>query len=578
MKKTMMFRNAMCIVVLFSIMVLFFCFGAVANAAENGETETFTYSLSYEVPSNYTSNFIGNQIWDYESFSLNYRLVILHHSDADVDVITSPDPDKVVVVSKNYNFYRLGNDGSLTSISSTGVSVSYTLRRVRRSNNEAETVNGTRGLQSFYASSVSTDIPIYEADEAGKASALEYLKTGNDSGSINRPDWSEGSKDNSFGLNTFSGSLDGSNLITSWNGVSSRVVDISNYKNTGVRSVFTFKTADGLEDIEGKVYKISDNGFSIDVSSLSDGSFYSVTLTPFYYSGDDVVSGKLRLGVDSIFYNPDAVSGYDGDLFNIKNCQYATVPPLSCHGDVLTSGCFKLTWTPEGTYDEKIHDTFEVKLYAKVSVAFDTDVKRNYYTFCFPTGYKDIKTILGQYSFCSADISDFLISNGYIKSKILFNDNHGAFQINEVYKLYVRTVREDVSSGSKKYGNWSVYDFNSKKWYQNNQQDITDGRVVIGDTDPDPDNGDISGGDGGKITLPEKPGGDSGLKIGDLDFSDIGSIGKFFISLVNSLIQVIGSFPSLFASVFLFLPSELISMIYLGIVLVIIIGLIKAFL
>ena len=31
---------------------------------------------------------------------------------------------------------------------------------------------------SFYASSVSTDIPIYEADEAGKASALEYLKTG----------------------------------------------------------------------------------------------------------------------------------------------------------------------------------------------------------------------------------------------------------------------------------------------------------------------------------------------------------------------------------------------------------------
>lgn len=171
-------RNAMCIFALFSIIALFFCFGVVANAAESGETETFTYSLSYEVPSNYTSNFIGTQFWNYGSFSLNYRLVILHHSDADVDVITSPDPDKVVVVSKNYNFYRLGNDGSLTSISSSGVSVSYTLRRVRRSNNEAETVNGNSKLQSFYASSVSTDIPIYEADEAGKAAALEYLKTG----------------------------------------------------------------------------------------------------------------------------------------------------------------------------------------------------------------------------------------------------------------------------------------------------------------------------------------------------------------------------------------------------------------
>ena len=73
MLKTMLFRNAMCIVALFSIMALFFCFGVVATAAENGETETFTYRLSYEVPSNYTSNFIGNQIWDYESFSVNVK-------------------------------------------------------------------------------------------------------------------------------------------------------------------------------------------------------------------------------------------------------------------------------------------------------------------------------------------------------------------------------------------------------------------------------------------------------------------------------------------------------------------------
>ena len=171
-------RNLLNIFLLCCVFGLFLVFGAVANAAESGETETFTYSLSYETPFNYSSNFIGTAFWDYGSFSLDYRLVILHHSDADVDVITSPDPNKVVVVSKNYNFYRLGNDGSLTSISSSGVSVSYTLHRVRRSNNNAETVSGTNKLQSFFASSVSTDIPIYEADEAGKAAALEYLKTG----------------------------------------------------------------------------------------------------------------------------------------------------------------------------------------------------------------------------------------------------------------------------------------------------------------------------------------------------------------------------------------------------------------
>ena len=567
-------RNLLNIFLLCCVLGLFLVFGAVANAAENGETETFTYRLSYEVPSNYTSNFIGNQIWDYDSFSLNYRLVILHHSDADVDVITSPDPDKVVVVSKNYNFYRLGNDGSLTSVSSSGVSVSYTLRRVRRSNNEAETVSGTRGLQSFYASSLSTDIPVYEADEAGKAAALEYLKTGDY--------WSEGSKDNSFGLNTFSGSLDGSNLITSWNGVSSRVVDISNYKNTGVRSVFTFKTADGLENVEGKVYKISDNGFSIDVSSLSDGSFYSVTLTPFYYSGDDVVSDKLRLGVDSIFYNPDAVSRYDGDLFNIKNCKFSQLNPLDCHGYVANSGCFSLSWDIEGFDDGVYCDTFEVMILAKVSVTVTSGLKDklSFYTQTFHVDTDKIKTVSGYHEFCAQDIYDYLKENNILSfgNYVSLDKNRQNFKINQIYKLYIRTVRENVSNGSKRHGNWSVYDFSKDTWYTGGENDISDGRIIIGDVEPDPDTGDISGGDGGKITVPSKPGSDTGLKIGDLDFSDIGSIGKFFINLVNSLIQVIGSFPSLFASVFVFLPSELISMIYLGIVLVIIIGLIKAFL
>lgn len=545
-------RNLLNIFLLCCVLGLFLAFGAVANAAEDTEEEkeTYTYNATYKVP------FVGGYTEVVIDGTYENRLCFYKTDDGValcVNIAIENNTPICPSIQKFITRYQNGN-------------VQYTQLSTSFESGDLYDIKG--------------NIPIFDGTtEAGKAAALEYLKTGDDSGKINKPDWSEGSKDNSFGLNTFSGSLDGSNLITSWNGVSSRVVDISNYKNTGVRSVFTFKTADGLEDVEGKVYKISDNGFSIDVSSLSDGSFYSVTLTPFYYSGDDVVSGKLRLGVDSIFYNPDAVSGYDGDLFNIKNCQYVTVPPLSCHGDVKTSGCFKLTWTPDGIYNNSVHDTFEVKLYAKVSVAFDTDVKRNYYTFCFPVGYTDVKTVSGQYSFCTHDIANFLYSNGYIKKNSVFaSTDMGAFQINEVYKLYIRTVREDVSSGSRKYGNWSVYDFNTKKWYENNQQDISDGRIVIGDTDPDPENGDISGGDGGKINLPDKPGNDSGLKIGDLDFSDIGSIGKFFISLVNSLIQVIGSFPSLFASVFVFLPSELISMIYLGIVLVIIIGLIKAFL
>ena len=171
-------RYLLNIFLLCCVLGLFLAFGVVANAAENGETETFTYSLSYEYPNSYVSNFIGNTYLDYDSFSLSYRLVILHNSGGDVDVITSNSPDKVVVTSKSYNIYFLSGDGSLSSIGSKAVSVPYTLRRVRRSNNEAETVSETRKLQSFFASSISTDIPIYEDDEAGKAAALEYLKTG----------------------------------------------------------------------------------------------------------------------------------------------------------------------------------------------------------------------------------------------------------------------------------------------------------------------------------------------------------------------------------------------------------------
>lgn len=434
-------------------------------------------------------------------------------------------------------------------------------------------------LTDFYAGvdfPIETNIPIFENTEKGLADAKNYLETGDDSGRINVPDWSSGVKDNSFGLNCFSGSLNENLLSVTWDGVSSRVVDISEFKYTGVRSIFTFKTSAGLIDIEGGVYKISDNGFDIDLSTFSDGLFYSLKLTPYYFSGDSL-SGTLHLGVDSIFYNPSVLNGYDGSLFNIMNCQYSTIPPLDCHGNIDTLGCFKLSWTPDGYNNVSICDTYEVKLYAKISVCFDKDVKRSYYTFCFPVGDTDVYTVDGQHVFCSYDIANYLYSNGYIVKNSVFNNyDMGSFQINEVYKLYVRTIREDLSTGAKKYGNWSVYDFNSKKWYLNYQQDITDGRVVIGDTDPD-DDGDISGGDGGKITLPDDPN-DGNLVVGDIDFSDIVSIGKYFISLVNSLLNVIGSFPKLFSTVFSFLPSELVGMIYLSIVLIIIIGLIKAFL
>ena len=155
-----------------------------------------------------------------------------------------------------------------------------------------------------------------------------------------------------------------------------------------------------------------------------------------------------------------------------------------------------------------------------------------------------------------------------------------SFQINDVYKVYFRTghfVRKKDPDYTVSYGNWSIYTLDkSNNILSLNQVSIGHGSVVAPDTEFDED-GNFEADEIEHID-PPSDGSDINISIGDINLSDIASIGTFFKNLISSLLGILGDLPALFARIFSFLPSEIINMIYLSIVVIIIGGLIKIFL
>ena len=165
MLKTMMFRKAMCIFALFSIMALFFCFGVVANAAESGETGLYTYNLHY---TKHSSG--GNwQLSDcsFDTMSFENRICFLKGNTSN----TGTDDEWTA-----YDFACLSGE----YVSTCSFKLSYTLNRYLDNGNlyGDANVRVTENVNTVYAKTMKTNIPIFNNDEAGKAAALEYLKTG----------------------------------------------------------------------------------------------------------------------------------------------------------------------------------------------------------------------------------------------------------------------------------------------------------------------------------------------------------------------------------------------------------------
>ncbi len=158
-------RNAMCIFALFSIIALFFCFGVVVNAAESGAAEPYTYELHF---TRYSSG--GNwQLTDYvfDTMSFENRICLLKG-----DTLFVGTNDEYTV----YDFACLSGE----YVSTTSFRLGYTLNRYKDNGDlfGDANIHESTTFSSIGAKTIETNIPIFNNDEAGKAAALVYLKTG----------------------------------------------------------------------------------------------------------------------------------------------------------------------------------------------------------------------------------------------------------------------------------------------------------------------------------------------------------------------------------------------------------------
>ena len=145
-------RNAMCIFALFSIIALFFCFGAVANAEENSDDtpklNTYPYSFSYNSMT---------YDWGYDSFSCT--------------CISETPLCLYIVQRKNGNTYAIVTGDLVTSPNLGGKSV--------RHNNNGSIGEGILGWSGWIDIGSVSGLSIFDGTTAdGKAAAENYLKTG----------------------------------------------------------------------------------------------------------------------------------------------------------------------------------------------------------------------------------------------------------------------------------------------------------------------------------------------------------------------------------------------------------------
>lgn len=152
MSKTMMFRNAMCIFALFSIIALFFCFGVVANAEESSDDtpklNTYPYSFSYNSMS---------YDWGYESFSCT--------------CISETPLCLYITQRSNGNTLAMVTGNLLTSPNLGGKSVKHY--------NDGSTGDGLLGWSGWIDIGSVSGLPVFDGTTSeGKAAAKNYLKTG----------------------------------------------------------------------------------------------------------------------------------------------------------------------------------------------------------------------------------------------------------------------------------------------------------------------------------------------------------------------------------------------------------------
>ena len=296
---------------------------------------------------------------------------------------------------------------------------------------------------------------------------------------------------------------------------------------------------------------------------------------PIFYSAEGL-KNYLETGDESGWTNkPDANNvTYDESLGYIQGLSIESVLPYDCHGSAADgfTNCFMLSWDIPAYDRERYIETYEMKFdmqYAYKGYYGGLDNTKLLYDSALVDS-PSIAVSEGSHIFCAHDFCDWL----HIEDNFKLDFNYvSRFNIQDIKKIYVRLVRVDRVTGITVCGDWAVFDVDFKSGILNDR--------VIGDVNIYPGDSEIDG--NGNInakpteTIPGSDSSNNGFSFAGIDLTDIVNIGKYFIGLVESLINMIGNFPALFNRIFLFLPVEIRTMIYMFFVVIVVSGLLKIF-
>lgn len=524
-------RNAMCIFALFSIIALFFCFGVVANAAENEETETYSYSLFYDNHFNDGLNSAGVR-YQYQSFSLPYRICALYRND----ITTTVAGNKVT--SKNYEIYFYNQSAdSLYSITNKNLRVPCTVTTYSDTSftKVKDTSQGDVSLFQFLDCNLSTNIPIFNNDEAGNAAALDYLKTGNLPNTI--PDIEDDVHyDDAYYFIDFK-ATDFVNASWSGMGITTKIRDdghtiINHY--IAVKYIYGYRGM-SVDRHTLEPFENTGNALNIDFTqykpTVSEQYISAVLYTPYYKSGDSYFYGRTV----SVVLSP---TGKVQKVVNKKSSgDYEQVlPPLdgmATYDDGFKLIDFNTDKTGYSTWNgctEKKYDPFN---YTK-----DTA----YVSVCLGYAYK---TAPGQIALKYDTDVGFLISENKgslpmsaLKPEIVLkgmkNNNGIEYDTSKIFLRYISYTP------CYNYGGYVYYGKSNDIYFK------LDGSTDVTYKDREPTNGDQNGGFDWN-------------KISDMNPS---VILNYFVNTLQTLVNSVNNVSPFINNIFGFLPSELRTCVY----------------
>lgn len=528
----MKIRNAMCIFALFSIIALFFCFGVVANAAESGETvsQTFSYNLSYDLKGMKVGNYKNTKITIDGLSNLPYRMVGLKGDSHVYDEGTDN-----AFLAYSVTFYYLVND-NLSLFSNNGLKVNRSAVKTKWNDVEV-TSSDTITLSTISCSSITTNIPIFDEDEAGKASALEYLKTGNLPNTI--PDIEDDVHyDDAYYFIDFK-ATDFVNASWSGMGTTTKIRDdghtiINHY--IAVKYIYGYRGM-SVDRHTLEPFENTGNALNIDFTqykpTVLEQYISAVLYTPYYKSGDSYFYGRTV----SVVLSP---TGKVQKVVNKKSSgDYEQVlPPLdgmATYDDGFKLIDFNTDKTGYSTWNgctEKKYDPFN---YTK-----DTA----YVSVCLGYAYK---TAPGQIALKYDTDVGFLISENKgslpmsaLKPEIVLkgmkNDNGIEYDTSKIFLRYIKYTP------CYNYGGYVYYGKSNDIYFK------LDGSTDVTYKDREPTNGDQNGG--------------GSIDIGNLTNIKPSEIFGYFTNLIQTLVNSVQNVAPFINNIFGFLPSELRTCVY----------------